>query len=138
MRKTPLILLFLLFGQLTAALGQTETDKVEGAVKAFYQSVEDLDFVSMRTMITPEFEIVDGGKRMDIGQFEKFLKEGVATGFRLDFELSEFNTEIGTDIAYTSFRTVNPAEERAFFESAIFRRKDGTWLLDRFHSTPVR
>ena len=138
MQKAPHIILILLFGQLTTTLGQTETDKVEEAVMAFYQSVENLDFKSIRTMITADFEIVDGGKRMDMDQFEQFLQAAATMGFQLVFEQIEFNTALAGEVAYTSFRTVNPKEERAFFEMAILRRTGGTWKLDRFHSTPVR
>ena len=107
-------------------------------VARFYDGIGAADYPGLDALTTPEFEIVDGGRRMDFPGFQAFLTDALARGIEIDFALDRFNTVIEGDVAYTTLHAVNQPMAAAFHETVILRRIDGEWLVDRFHSTPVR
>ena len=117
---------------------QTARHEVEEAVHSFYAAIGTLDPDHIIALTTPEFEIVDGGMRMDSRAFEAFVAELASRGSEVDFALQELNTVVAGDVAYTTLRAVNRPVDTAFLETLILRRVEGAWLIDRFHSTPVR
>lgn len=116
----------------------TTAPEIEAVVETLYASLTNHDMAALRAVTTADFEIIDGGLRMTGPEFEAFITELHGQGLRLDFELSDFNTEIVDDVAYTSVRSLDRVSGRVFFESQILTRVDGGWLVDRFTSTPER
>ena len=59
--------------------------------------------------------------------------------------LSDFRTVVVGDAAWTSFRNAEmftptgaaPLPERRYLETAVFRRVDGAWRLERYHATRI-
>ncbi|HSM05405.1 MAG TPA: nuclear transport factor 2 family protein [Longimicrobiales bacterium] len=117
---------------------EADPAEVETVVASFYEDIGAADYPGMEALTTPDFEIVDGGLRMDFREFRDFLADVFAQGVELDFALDRLNTVVQGDVAYTTLRALNQPLDRAFHETVILRRIDGVWLVDRFHSTPVR
>jgi hypothetical protein len=113
-------------------------EEVESVVHEFFSGIEEGDVERLRGIVTADFEIIDGGQRLSMAQFEDMLAEIEEEGIELRFQLSEFNTEIAGEVAYTSLRSEDPGRGLVFFETATLRRVDGRWVMDRFTSTPRR
>lgn len=111
-----------------------DADEVENAIRQLAAVVAAYDYEAYRAAITPDFEIIDAGMRMDRDEFEALLRRMEARGASLDFVLSDFNTEIAGQVAYTSFHNLNRNSGSEFLESMILRRSEDGWLVDRYIS----
>ena len=99
------------------------------AIRQFYLDVNAFDHAALRATTTSDFEFMDGGRRMDGDAFEAFLRGVESGGTTLDFELSELNTEVVGDVAYTSYLASTPRS--TLLEASVLRRSGGRWLVDR-------
>ena len=139
MRQLPVVTLFVALAACAPSpVSAQDPGSVEAVVHEFFAGIEEGDVERIRNLVTPDFEIIDGGARMDMAQFEDMLAEIAEEGIELRFHLTEFNTEVVGDVAYTSLRSEDPGRGRVFFETATLRRVDGRWMMDRFTSTPRR
>ena len=102
---------------------------VESAIRQFYMDVNAFDHAALRETTTSDFEFMDGGRRMDGDAFESFLRGIESGGTSLEFELSELNTEVEGDVAYTSYLAATPRS--ALLEASVLRRSGDRWLVDR-------
>ncbi len=116
---------------------QSDPAEVEAAVRQFAVHVSQYNYEGIRGDVTPDFEMIEGGVRMDLDGFTALLRRMEARNNRLDFEPSEFNTEVFSDVAYTSLRDFNRSSGSQFLESAILHRSGDQWLIDRFFSARV-
>ena len=113
---------------------QTVAD-VESAIRQFYVDVNEFDHAGIRRTTASDFEFMDGGRRMDGDAFEAFMRGIESGGTTLGFELSELNTEVEGDVAYTSYWATTPSS--VYLEAAVLRRTDGGWIVDRVISAGV-
>ncbi|MBT8337368.1 MAG: nuclear transport factor 2 family protein [Gemmatimonadetes bacterium] len=121
-----------------APTGAAASGDIRPVVRAFYEHIGTFDVAALDTLLTEEFEIVDGGFRMDGPDFLFFLQGLREQGFEFDFRLSDWNTRIEGTVAYTLLTSVNRPLDATFHESAILRWDGGRWRIDRFQSTPAR
>ena len=80
--------------------------------------------------------MIESGHLMNLDEFEAFLRTLEGRDIKLKFELSDFNTKIVGDVAYTRYRSRTPRSE--YLESVVLLRSGDQWLLDRVHSTAVK
>lgn len=116
----------------------------EAVVGEFFGALEDWDFDAVRATVTSDFELVEDTVIMSIDDFVAFVEPFEARDARMRWELSDFNTEVSGDVAWTRYhnRAVleMQGEESRFhwIESAVLlRQPDGSWKIDRLQSTPV-
>ena len=114
------------------------TGDVRPVVRAFYEHIGAYDLAALDTLLTDEFEIVDGGMRFDGDGFAEFLETLREQGFEFDFRLSDWNTRTEGTVAYTLLTSVNRPADATFHESAVLLWDGSRWRIDRFQSTPAR
>ena len=136
-RKLWLIPIALLLGSCSGADTTLSVQEAEVIVKEFYGLISSYDFEGMRVAVTADFEMIEAGQRMDVEGFIDFLGGLQARGVHLDFNTTEFRTEVVGDVAYTSNRMQSASGSR-YLEATILRRTDQGWLVDRVFSTPAR
>jgi hypothetical protein len=120
----------------------SDASAVEGAMREFFAHIAAFNYDGIRAAVTPDLEIIEDTLRLDREGFVQFIRqfEGEAS---LAYELSEFNTEFGGDLAYTSYRlkaivTMGGQDiPREWLESVVFRWTETGWKIDRLQSTPV-
>ena len=105
-------------------------NEVEAIMSQYYDDIAAYDYAAMRAVYTPAFEILDDGSRLDANGFEELVQGIEARGLTWNFNLSEFNTEITADIAYTTYVITSPPDFR-WFGAGILRRSNDGWLVDR-------
>ena len=110
-----------------------EPSQVEKAVQDFLDFAHAYDYEILRAAATQDFEILIGGQRMGLKEFEGFLRAMDAQGVELTpYEVVEFKTEISGDVAYTSWRSPD------WLESAVLRWSHDKWLIDRAFAMPAQ
>ena len=120
------------------APGAAPNADIRPVVSAFYEHIGAFDLVALDTLLTDEFQIVDGGLRLDADGFADFLVSLREQGIEFDFRLADWSTRVEGTIAYTLLTSVNRPLEATFHESAILRWDGDRWRIDRFHSTAAR
>jgi ketosteroid isomerase-like protein len=116
-------------GEPDGVAAEAAVQAVESAIRQFYADVNAFDHAAIRETTTSDFEFMDGGRRMDGDTFETFLRGVESGGTTLDFELSELNTEVEGDVAYSSYLASTPRS--TLLEASVLRRSGGRWLVDR-------
>ena len=116
-------------------------EEVEAFVRRYYEHMAALDYEAMRAMSTPEleivsmsspdFEILGEGLRIGHAEFEAQIAAAKAQSRELDFEVSQYDTELTEDVAYTSYMLYRPLDMEVGLGEMILRRTDDGWLLDR-------
>ncbi|MCZ6618231.1 MAG: MBL fold metallo-hydrolase [Gammaproteobacteria bacterium] len=104
--------------------------EVEILISQYYNDIAAYDYAAMRAVYTPDFEILDDGRRLDSAGFEELVRGLEARGLTWQFDLSEFNTEVAPDIAYTTYVITSPPD-RKWFGAATLKRSEETWSVDR-------
>jgi hypothetical protein len=110
---------------------------IEAVIRQYFDHLEAYDFAGMRGMATPEFETIDGGVRLTHPEFEDYIRNTAELGGAvLDFELSQFNTRIEGDVAYTTYSM--SGGETVFTDQMVLRRAGDRWLVDVFNHQPAK
>jgi hypothetical protein len=127
----------------------TATHTSEAAVDTWFNSsIAGLDTAAISAGVTPTFFIFEDTLRLDRAGFVGYVAQQIASmpgPFTLRYALSEWDTRIEGDVAWTSFRnrgvlTPSQGDPTSFewLDTAILMRVDGSWLIERYHSAPVR
>jgi hypothetical protein len=119
-----------------ATTGDPDRDlaDIETAARSFYQLIAAYDYQGLRTASSPDFEILEAGRRMDMDDFVSMLQGMESRGVELSFDVTDFNTEVSGDVGYTTQRMVS-GSGNAYLEGLILRRTASGWLVDRAFST---
>ena len=118
--------------------------EVEALLRGWYDASEKHDSAAWTDVLLPSFFIFEDTTVYDKPTLTRLVVEGYAQGTDRA-RLYDFRTEVSGDVAWTSFRndevwTPNggkPEAPRRFMESAVFRRVDGRWLMERYHATRI-
>ncbi|MGH7480992.1 MAG: YybH family protein [Longimicrobiales bacterium] len=134
----------------TAATADTARDVAADAAAAeavlddFFAAMEGWDYDALRATVTADFELVEDTVVMSMDDFVAFIEPFEAQGASMTWELSDHNTEVDGDVAWTRYvnravMTTDGQETRFhWLESAVFTRQpDGSWKIDRLQSNPV-
>lgn len=123
---------------LGAAQSQPRPDAraVEDTVRQYFDHLSKYDFAAMRSMATPTFETLDGGVRLTHPEFEDYVR-GTAQKRNavLEFELTDFNTQVAGDVAYTTY--FDRISGSGNLDAMVLKRIGGKWLIDRFMHMPI-
>jgi ketosteroid isomerase-like protein len=121
-----------------------EARAVESTLRAWYDASTRHDSAAYAAVLLPDFFIFEDTTRYD----RTALLTLVASSFAYGTDratMSDFNTRVEGDVAWTSFRneefftpTGAAAQPvRRYLESAVLRRVDGRWKLERYHATRI-
>jgi ketosteroid isomerase-like protein len=130
------------------APGDTDPAAHRGAAEAvvgdFFRAMEGWDYEALRATVTADFELVEDTIIMSMDEFVSFIEPFERQGGSMRWTLADFNTEVDGNVAWTRYinrAVLNMAGQKSHFhwiETAILTRQlDGTWKIDRLHSTPV-
>jgi ketosteroid isomerase-like protein len=117
---------------------------VEQVLTRWYDAFERHDSAGVAAPLLPTFFIFEDTTR--IGRDD--LIAGMVGGFSQGNQtaaLSDFATEVRGDVAWTSFRNRevwtpadgSPSDTLDFLESVVFEKRDGVWLMERYHATRI-
>jgi ketosteroid isomerase-like protein len=117
---------------------------VESVLRSWYDASLRHDSTAYAAPLLPEFFILEDTTRYDRATLLRLVINGFGAGTDRA-TLSDFNTTVAGDAAWTTFRneeffTPNGASAlpaRRFLETAIFRRVNGQWKLERYHATRI-
>ena len=123
---------------------EDDAREVEALLRRWYDASERHDSAAYAALMLPEFFIFEDTTMYDKPTLNRLVAEGFAYGTDRA-NLSDFKTAVSGDAAWTSFRneevwTPNGGKAeppRRYLESAVFRRVDGRWLLERYHATRI-
>ena len=111
-------------------------DSPEPIIRQFYHHIKAYNYDGMRTMITPGFRVMYGGRSFDWEGFEashraEEAEMGPASSRpqRFLYELSDFQIESTPDVVYASFVQYNPEVDRRYWNSFVLRRIDSHWRV---------
>ena len=123
----------------TQASTQLSAAQAEALVKNFYAQLAAYDYAGMHAASTPEFEIIENNgtkaMRMNWDAFDARLAGAQKAGAVLKFELSEFNTTLTGDVAYTTYIETGTKGQQ-YYAGIILRHVGDKWLVDRFFTFP--
>ena len=148
MRRIAMVLTFatVLGGCAAAADPEPAADAAaaEEIVGDFFRAMEGWDYEALRTTATSDFELVEDTLILSMDEFVAFIEPFEAQGGEMRWTLTDFNTEVDGDVAWTRYHNravLNMAGQESRFhwiETAILTRQaDSTWKIDRLQSTPV-
>jgi hypothetical protein len=117
---------------------------VEALLRRWYDASEKHDSAGWADVLLPGFFIFEDTTVYDKPTLTRLVVESYALGTDR-VRLYDFRTEVSGDAAWTSFRNdevwtpkgEEPQAPRRFLESAVFRRVDGQWLIERYHATRI-
>ena len=123
---------------------ETDAREVEALLRRWYDASEKHDSAAYAALMLPEFFIFEDTTLYDKPTLTRLVAEGFAYGTD-HASLSDLKTAVSGDAAWTSFRneevwTPNGRKAEAprrYLESAVFRRVNGQWLLERYHATRI-
>ena len=137
----------IILGAGSAALAQTASDAaaVEAAVREYYQAIKVYDHDAMRAAVTPEFELIYGGRRVDRAGFERVHREEEQNSppledrpWRLQYQLADFEIEIDGDVAFSRSVEIEPDPNIPdYYDFIVLRRDGGRWLIHRMFHMPM-
>lgn len=122
---------------------------VEAAVNGWFNTaIASLDTAAVSAGLTSTFLILEDTLRMDRAGFARYVAQQIASipgPFTIRYTFSEWDTRVAGDVAWTSFRNravLTPSQGEPtnleWLETAVLQRVDGRWLIERYHSAPVR
>lgn len=121
-----------------------EAAAAESMVRDFFRAMEGWDHDGLRATVTSDFELVEDTVIMSMDDFVAYIRPFEAQDARMRWELSDFNTEVSGEVAWTRYNNravLHMQDEESLFhwiESAVLQRQpDGSWKIDRLQSTPV-
>ena len=124
---------------------QTPSEAVEAAVREYYHAIKVYDHDAMRAAVTPEFELIYAGRRVDRSEFEvvhraeeQELGPAESRPWRLQYELAEFDIEIDGDVAFSRSIQIEPDPEIPdYYDFIVLRREGERWLIHRMFHMPM-
>ncbi|MFL6731856.1 MAG: hypothetical protein ACJ8EH_12485 [Sphingomicrobium sp.] len=113
---------------------------VERTVRAFFVALRQEDKSAFQGLTTSSFYSFDAGKRYVGTELVDVVRSAHARGVQLNWSVGPVHTEVGCDVAWSSWENVGsagiPPDVRPvrWLESAVLVRQNGNWKLDFFHS----
>jgi len=118
--------------------------EVAQAVKAFYISLQTDDPLRVQELTTPDFFAYDGGMRFTAASLTQYLSEARARRVKFDWNLSDFNTHVSCDEAWTAYQNSGGMGDPdhytsiVWLESAALARVGGRWRVQFLHSSRAK
>jgi ketosteroid isomerase-like protein len=127
-----------------AATAAEDARAVEAVLHAWYDASARHDSVAYAAPLLSEFFIFEDTTRYDKPTLVGLVAASFAQGTDRA-TLSDLQTVVAGDAAWTSFKNTevftplgaSPLPARRYLETAVFRRVDGQWRLERYHATHI-
>ena len=127
-----------------ADASQNDAHAVESSIQSWYDASVRHDSAAYAARLLPEFFIFEDTTRYDRATLVRLVAVGFAAGTD-HATLSDFNTKVAGDAAWTSFRNeefftptgAKALPVRRYLETAVLRRVNGEWKLERYHATRI-
>ena len=145
-RCTLFLSLAVLICTATGAL-QAAAPGAEAAVKQtltrYYDAFGRLDAKTYRTLVTPDYVLLENGEVMDLEADIAGMPSGPQTPTRKD-TLAFRSVRVSGDVAYAVYvltaeiTDASGTQRRRWLESAVLRRTGTAWRIAVLHSTSIR
>jgi ketosteroid isomerase-like protein len=119
--------------------GQSE---IVETVNTIFTAIRTYDAAKLKSVITPDFYIFDGGRRFNAEQVMAIFKaQHLATGKSYEWNVTEPDVHISGNsawIAYVNDGSISDAsgtEHQQWLESAFLEKQAGTWKVLFMQST---
>lgn len=113
---------------------------IRATLNGWYAAMGTHDVTAVGTALTDTFLLVEHDQLVDRTALLEMLSG--ADDYHLDASLSDFHVTVDGDIAWSTHRNherYTPAdgesEDIDFLETVVLVRRDGRWLIDRYHAT---
>ena len=112
------------------------------AVRNLFAAMSAFDYVSMRSRVTDDFQLLEAGEVWDIGTLIDAIKPGEGSYVRRNF-FSPIRTENNDEVVWVSywnratFAVQDTMSEQVWLESVVLIKDRGEWKVQLMHSTPV-
>jgi len=127
-----------------AANAQEDARAVEAVLQGWYDASARHDSAAYVAPMLPEFFIFEDTTRYDKAALTRLVVSSFAAGTDRA-TMSDFNTVVVGDAAFTSFRNSEvftpvgaaPLPVRRYLETVVLRRVEGQWRMERYHATRI-
>ena len=111
-------------------------ERPESIIRQFYHHIKAYNYDGMRTMVTPGFRVMYGGRSLDWEGFEEShraeeAEQGPASSRpeRFLYELSDFKIESTPEMIYATFLQTNHEVDRDYWNLFVLRRVGSDWRV---------
>lgn len=131
-------------GASAPAAPAAEARAAEAAIRAWYDASERKDSAAYANRLLPEFFIFEDTTRYDRTALVQLVVSSFGEGTDRA-TITDWHTQVAGDVAWTSFRNTEvftptggaPGAPRRYLESAVLRKVQGEWKLERYHATRI-
>lgn len=116
---------------------------VEAVLTRWYDAMQKYDSVGIAAPLAAEFFIFEDTTEIAGPDLVREVLAGAAAGSQTA-SLSQFKTVVGDSVAWTSFHNQEIWTPKAgkpdtlrFLESVVFVKRNGQWLMERYHATRI-
>ena len=113
---------------------------IRATLQGWYTAMATHDITSVGAALTDTFLLVEHDELVNRTELLEMLSG--AHDYSLDASLNDFHVSVDGDIAWSTHRNHEryiPADgepqEIDFLETVVLVRRDGRWLIDRYHAT---
>lgn len=113
---------------------------IRATLHGWYTAMATHDLTAVGAALTDNFLLVEHDELVNQTELLKMLSG--ADDYQLDASLSDFHVSVDGDIAWSTHRnherytpTDGESQEIDFLETVVLVRRDGRWLIDRYHAT---
>ncbi|MEQ1831785.1 MAG: nuclear transport factor 2 family protein [Candidatus Eisenbacteria bacterium] len=118
-------------------------DSVEAVLRRWYVAIGAQDSAGIAAPLAPEFFIFEHTKMKSRDELIRDIMAGAGQGTQ-SADMQDFQTVVTDSVAWTSMHnhevwtpvkgTPMPFD---FLETVVFVKRDGRWLMERYHATRV-
>lgn len=116
-------------------------DSIEVVLTRWYDAIAAHDSLGIAAPLLPEFFILEDTRFVSRADLVRGILAGADAGHQTS-ERSEFHTVVTDSVAWTTFRNRErwlpvhgEPSSFEFLESVVFRKRDGRWIMERYHAT---
>lgn len=113
---------------------------IRATLDGWYTAMAAHDITAVGAALTDTFLLVEHDELVNGTALLEMLSG--ADDYHLDASLSDFHVSVDGDIAWSTHRNHErytpadgPPQEIDFLETVVLVRRDGQWLIDRYHAT---
>ena len=118
-------------------------DSVEAVLRRWYAAIGAQDSAGIAAPLAPEFFIFEHANVKTRAELIRDIMAGVGQGTQ-SADMKDFRTVVTDSVAWTSMRNHEvwtPVKGAPtpfdFLETVVFVKRDGRWLMERYHATRV-
>ncbi len=118
-------------------------DSVEAVLRRWYVAIGAQDSAGIAAPLAPEFFIFEHTNVKTRQELIRDIMSGVGQGTQ-SADMKDFRTVVTDSVAWTSMRNHEvwtPVKGAPmpfdFLETVVFVKRDGRWLMERYHATRV-